>query len=321
MKKVLVMMAGVLESVPDAVSKLEAAGFELIFNHTGDSYSGFEPFEHLIPDIDAFVLGGAKLDEAFLAKAAKLKIIVSLGSGVEHIPLALARRYDISVANTRGANANAVAELTIGMLICLQRDLIRLNADTKQVRWANAMDNVGSEIRGKKIGLLGFGTVAQSLARKLLAFDTHIFAFDTVPNAKAAEELQVTLCSFDDIIEHSDVISLHLPALKDNKPLIDSGYLARMKDGVVMINTARASLVDTAALVEALSCGKVRAAAVDVYDREPIDPANPLLRLDNVITTPHIGATTYESIHQDCMLCAEAIIDHFAGRTPKTLLN
>lgn len=321
MRNVLILMAGVFESVPDSVGLLRDRGFRVIFNHTGNSYSGIAPFRELLSGLDALVLGGGKVDETLFAEAKQLRVIASLGSGTDHIPLALARRHGVAVVNTRGANANAVAELAIGHLIGLMRRIAELNAATKRGEWASAMANMGREIRGKRVGLLGFGLVAQAFARKLQAFDADVYAYDTMPNVAAAQQYGVRFAAFDDIVEQSDILSLHLPGLADGRPLLAAEQFARMKDGVYLLNTARANLIDTAALAEAVVAGKVAAAAVDVYDREPVDPANPLLALDRVVTTPHIGASTFECVYDDCMIAARAIVDVFDGKTPQTLVN
>ncbi|WP_235886137.1 NAD(P)-dependent oxidoreductase [Paenibacillus cymbidii] len=317
----LILMAGVFESVPDALGLLRERGFDVIFNPTGNSYCGITPFRELLPELDALVLGGGKLDESLFAEAKKLRVIASLGSGTDHIPLGLARQHGVAVVNTRGANASAVAELAIGHLIGLLRRIAELNSATKRGEWAGAMANMGREIRGKRVGLLGFGLVAQAFARKLQAFDADVYACDTMPNVAAALQYGVRFAAFDEIVEQSDILSLHMPGLADGQPLLGAGQFARMKDGVYLLNTARANLIDTAALAEAIGSGKVAAAAIDVYDREPVDPANPLLALERVVATPHIGASTYECVHDDCMLAVQAIVDVFEGKTPRTLVN
>lgn len=243
----------------------------------------------LIPDCDGLIAGLDEIDRAALASANRLKVISRYGVGLDRVDLGAARERGIIVTNTPGANAGAVAELTIGLILSLARSIPETANATRAGRWPRVN---GLALEGKTIGLLGFGTIGKEVARRISAFDCTTIAFDPKPDHIAAGKYGVTFASQDSIVSQSDFLSLHLPALPETVSMVDAAFLSLMKPGSFLINTARGELVDEEALLAALKRGHLRGAAIDSWRKEPPGADNPLLSLPQVLATPHMGSHT-----------------------------
>ncbi len=296
---------------------LEGNGFEVVENTYGRPLT-FSELERVVFDADAVVAGVDTWNEEVFKIAPKLRVIARFGVGVDNIDLEKAREYGINVTNAKGMNANAVAELTVGLILGAMRNLPNLDSSLRKGNWDRFM---GRDLRGKSVGLLGFGVIAQGVAKMLSGFDVSVFAFDKYPNVEKAKELGVILTGMDEILEKCDIVSMHLPSLKETHHIMGKEQFARMKDGAYFINTARGALVDESSLYKALKSGKLTAAATDVYEEEPAKQANPLFELGNIICTPHTAAETYETYTTVSLATAKAVIDVFNGKTPDNLMN
>ena len=277
----------------------------------------FAELQVRVGDIDAVVAGVDTWNEDVFRLAPRLKVISRFGVGVDNIDVEVARRFGIKVTNAAGINANAVAELTICLLLSAMRAIPALHLSARAGRWDRF---VGEELIGRTVGLLGFGNIAQKVARKLSGFDVDVIAYDKYPDAAAADRLKVKIVSAEDVLNRADAVCLLLPSLKETHHFMDANRFAQMKQGAYFVNTARGALVDEEALAQALASGHVRAAAIDVYEAEPVKADNPLLRIDNIVTTPHTAAETYEVYRAVGLETAQAILDVLAGRTPRNLL-
>ena len=225
-----------------------------------------------------------------IAKTGQLKLIVRAGVGIDNIDHAYAKDQGIHVRNTPSANANAMAELTLAQLFAVSRFIAAANVTMRKGEW-NKKNYRGVELAGKTLGLIGFGHTARLLADKCAALGMDILYYDIVG---ADDQVPYTYADMADLIQKADFITLHTPASKDGKPLLDGGAIASMKDGVRLVNCARGGLIDEAALLEALTTGKVAAAGLDVFVGEP-DVNLELVNHPNVSVTPHLGAQTYEA--------------------------
>lgn len=225
-----------------------------------------------------------------IAKTEQLKLIVRAGVGIDNIDHAYAKDQGIHVRNTPSANANAMAELTLAQLFAVSRFIAAANVTMRKGEW-NKKNYRGVELAGKTLGLIGFGHTARLLADKCAALGMDILYYDIVG---ADDQVPYTYADMADLIQKADFITLHTPASKDGKPLLDGGAIASMKDGVRLVNCARGGLIDEAALLEALTTGKVAAAGLDVFVGEP-DVNLDLVNHPNVSVTPHLGAQTYEA--------------------------
>jgi D-3-phosphoglycerate dehydrogenase len=271
---------------PRLRAELEASVGEVIYNSTGRPLTSPE-VAALLPGCDGYIAGLDTIDAAALAAADRLKVIARYGAGVDNVDLEAARRKGIVVTNTPGANAASVAELTIGLMLALLRSIPCAHERTRAGEWPRLE---GLSLEGRTVGLLGLGAVGKQVARRLQGFDCTVLAHDPQPDEAFAREHGVALCSRDELIAASDLLSLHLPLLPATKGLVDAAFLSRMKRGACLINTARGELVDEEALAAALRAGHLRGAALDTFAQEPPNRDNPLLALPQVIVTPHMGA-------------------------------
>ena len=247
-----------------------------------------------LADADALVVRSAvQVDDALMEHAPKLRVVGRAGVGVDNIDADAATRRGIVVMNTPGANAVAVAELTIGLMLALARKLPAANSTMHAGKWEKKSLQ-GAELRGKTLGILGLGRIGLEVARRAKGFGLEIVGCDPFVSAAVARENGIKLVTLDELIAGSDYVTLHVGLTTQTAGVINAKSLAAMKKGVRIINCARGELVDDAALVEALKSGQVAGAALDVFVEEPAKNS-PYAELDNVILTPHIAGSTAEA--------------------------
>lgn len=278
---------------PRLKAELEAAVGEVVYNPLGRSLTSAEVRE-LLPGCDGYIAGLDIIDRAALETADRLRVIARYGVGVDQVDLEAASEKGIVVTNTPGVNATAVAELTIGLMLALARMIPLANQEIRAGRPARAE---GVSLEGKVVGLLGLGAVGRQVARRLQGFECTVLAYDPAVEAAIAREAGAVLCPQEEVISGSDFLSLHVPLLPQTRGMVNADFLARMKRGAFLINTARGELVDEEALFATLQSGHLRGAALDVFAQEPPGPDHPLLSLPQVIATPHIGAHTDAAIN------------------------
>jgi len=232
-----------------------------------------------------------KCDRAYIERAKKLRLIIRGGVGLDNIDVDYARSKGIQVFNTAEASAVAVAELAFALMIAVPARLIDGHVSMTQRQWLKK-ELKRTELMGKTLGLIGAGNIGTELARRALAFGMRVIAYD--PLIRSHELLQ--LVTLEQLLSQSDYLSLHVPLTDETRGMINAATITQMKDGVVIINTARGKCVVEADLVEALRSGKLRAYATDVFFSDPPDPACPLYDAPNVVMTPHIGASSTENL-------------------------
>ena len=300
MGKVLVSASHYDTLCREAWKLLEEHGHQVIYDPSRSfpAYSQ-EELKIVLRDVDAAVVGLEQYTEEVFAHAPKLKAVAKFGVGTDNIDCQAAARHGVKVLNAPGMNANGVAELTLGLMIDLFRGIVPLHNKILKGEWPRYM---GREIKGKRIGLLGFGAIGQLVAEKLRGFSAEVYAYDLYPNEERARELGVTMAGLEEIIETCDAVSIHIPPSKESYHMFDGKLLDRMKDGAYLINAARGALVDLEALAEKLKTGKLSGAALDAFEVEPLDEKAPILSCENVLVTPHTGGETYEA-YRDISLC------------------
>ncbi|HWP68418.1 MAG TPA: NAD(P)-dependent oxidoreductase, partial [Rectinemataceae bacterium] len=239
------------------------------------------------------------------AAAAKLRVISRNGTGVDAIDLEAAKAKGIEIRRAEGANARGVAELAFGHLLSAVRCISPSDAALKTGGWNRRK---GRELEGKTLGLLGCGKVGKLVARFALAFDMKIIAYDVYPDSKFAPSDRFRFVPLGEVIAHADFISLHCPPSRDGRPIIGSEEIAAMKKGVVIVNTARQSLVDERAMLAALKSGQAAAYTIDAFDKEPPDDRT-IIACPNVIATPHIGGFTDESVDRATEVAVDNLLD------------
>jgi len=247
-----------------------------------------------VADADALVVRSAvQVDDALMEKAPKLRVIGRAGVGVDNIDAEAATRRGIVVMNTPGANAVAVAELTVGLMLALARKLPAANSSMHAGKW-DKKSLQGAELKGKNLGILGLGRIGLEVARRARGFGLEIIGSDPFVSAAVARENGILLVSVEELLAKSDYLTLHVGLTPQTHGFVNAKTLATMKKGVRIINCARGELVEDAALVEALKSGQVAGAALDVFTEEP-PKDSPYTGLDNVILTPHIAGSTGEA--------------------------
>lgn len=293
-------------------TELEEQVGEVIYNTTGRPLRS-EEVHDLLHDCDGYIAGLDVIDRAALEGANKLKVIARYGVGVEKVDLAAAREKEIVVCNTPGANSKAVAELTIGLMLAAARQIPMANDATRGGGWPRL---TGMALEGKTIGLLGLGAIGKHVARRLLGFECNMIAYDPYPDRNFAEQFGIKLVSLEHLLETADIISLHLPAVAETTGIVDAFFLASMKRGAYIVNTARGELIDEDALAHALENGHLAGAALDTFRHEPPGANSPLTRQPNLIATPHLGAQTDEAINSMGWMSYRECMAVLRGETP-----
>ena len=256
---------------------------------------GCEAITHVDRLAEAEVLlvrSRTKVNPDLLQNMPRLKLVIRGGVGLDNVDMDACRARGIEVRNTPRASSVAVAELAMAMMLAIPNRIVEAHTSMKEGQWLKK-ELKRTELHGKTLGLLGAGLIGTEVARRALAFGMRVIAFDHYLANHALAELVET---DDDLYAASDYLSLHLPATSETFGIINEHSISRMKDGVVIVNTARGKLVVEADLARALGSGKVRAYAADVWAQEPPDPASPLLSAPNVLMAPHLGASSQENL-------------------------
>jgi D-3-phosphoglycerate dehydrogenase len=254
------------------------------------------------------VRSATKVTRAAIAAGTRLEVIGRAGAGMDTIDVDAATERGIIVMNTPGGNTTAVAEHTLALLLALARRVAVADATLKAGRWEkNRLQGV--ELLGKTLGILGLGRIGGEVARRALGFRMQVLAYDPYLTREAAERLGVDSVELDELLTRSDFITIHTPLTGDTRHLIGEAELARMKPGVRLINCARGGIIDEAALARALASGQVGGAGIDVFEQEPPPADHPLLRFEQVVLTPHLGAATDEAQSAVALAIADQVAD------------
>lgn len=276
-----------------------------------------------IQSCDAVVtLLSDKIDDELLQKAANLKIIANYAVGYNNIDIHAARQHKIMVTNTPGVLTNATGEIAFALMITLTRRIVEADRFTRNgefVGW-DPLLFLGDELQEKTIGILGMGRIGQDMACKCKAFGMRVIYHSRKPVLGEIEQkLDAVYCSFDQLLEQSDVISVHTPLTDKTRHLLGRESFHRMKNGVYLVNTSRGEVIDEAALVEHLKSGKVRGAGFDVYEFEP-EITKELFSLPNVVLLPHIGSATIETRNKMSGMVARNVMAGLEGERPENLV-
>ena len=306
MKKILVTPRSLTKAGHPALDRLRQAGYEVIFSTPGKQPDE-EELLRLLPDCVGYLAGVEKVSAKVLESAKELKVISRNGSGVDNIDLATAEKLGISICKTEGANAKGVAELTVGLMFSLVRWVPFHDARMKAETWERRK---GIELDSRTLGLIGCGQIGKEVAIRALGLGMKVIAYRRHPDRTFTPSDKFSWVSFEEVLKESDIISLHRPASPTGEPVIDRGAISKMKKGVYIINTARASLIDEISALKALENGQISGIATDVYAKEP--PENySLVKHERAIATPHLGGYTAESVDRATIDAVENLIDSF----------
>ena len=273
-----------------------------------------------VADFEIAAVQFTPLGRSFIEAAKNLKVIGVLRGGTENVDVPLATRRGISVMNTPGRNARAVAECTLGMILAEIRNIARAHGCLNNGQWRRSFPNSHAipELCQKTVGLVGYGEVGRLVAGYLKAMGSRIIAFDPYCTGDPAPAKLVDLQT---LMKESDVVSIHARLTEETHHLIGRRELALMKPGAILVNTARSGLVDEEALVQALSQRQIMGAALDVFDTEPLPPDHPLVQLDNVTVTPHLAGSTIDAFRNSPRMMAGHLRRMFRGESPLPIVN
>jgi len=289
----------------DGIKILKDAGFEIDISPE----ISYEELKEKVRDYDVLVVRSrTKVTREIIEAGEKLKVVGRAGAGIDNIDVEAAKEKGVKVLNTPEAPAIAVAELTIGLLLSLARQIPRADSSMKEGRWAKK-EFRGWQLNGKTFGVVGLGHIGEKVARLAKAFGMKILITKrTPPSPEILKELEAEFVPLDELLRRSDVISLHVPLTPQTYHMIGEKEIQLMKDGAFIINTSRGAVVDEEALFNALKSGKLGGAALDVYEVEPPEDYS-LMKLPNVVCTPHIGAQTVEAQRAAATLLAQKIVN------------
>jgi D-3-phosphoglycerate dehydrogenase len=302
MPRILITPRSLTATPHPAVEALRERGHEVVYCQPGKTPDEAELIR-LVPGVAGWLAGVEPVSPAVIAAARDLRVIARNGVGVDNLPLAALAGRGIAVRTANGANAAGVAELAVGLMMAALRHIPWADHGIKQGQWPR---KIGREIRGRLIGVIGCGAIGGEVARLCHALGARPLVYDAV-GAATARLMFAQAVDFETLISESEIITLHCPAPADGTALLGARQFAAMRPGVVLINTARATLVDAAALRGALDAGRVAGYAADVFDEEP--PRDLTLAGDpRVIATSHIGAYTAESVERATVMAIEQIL-------------
>jgi len=304
--------------VDDGV-KLLAKEAILIRNPYDRALSSSELKESL-RDIDAVLLGNDVCDSSVLSSTKRLRVVSRHGVGLDNVDLESATENGIVVTYTPSVNKVAVAEHTMALILSLLRRIPEAILSLRSGKWEGPR-LTGTELAGKKLGIVGLGAIGTEVARRARCFDMVVSYYDIRRRKDLEVELKIVYRPLRKLLKESDIVSLHVALTLRTRGMIGKEAIGIMKKGAYLINTARGEIVDTAALVSALKENKIAGAALDVFDKEPPDFDHPLFKLDNIIITPHIGAYTIEAIRKTDLTSADNIIRVLRGQKPNYVAN
>jgi D-3-phosphoglycerate dehydrogenase len=301
----------------DGVTRLRAAG-------EVDVMTGLEPsaLRERIGDYDALVVRSeTKVTAEVFDAAPRLRVVGRAGVGVDNIDIEAATRHGVLVLNAPTGNTIAATEHVIAMMLALARNLAAADRSLHSGLWERSKFT-GIELREKTLGVLGLGKIGSEVARIAReGLRMRVLAHDPLVTAERAQQLGVELCDFETLLTETDFLTVHVPLTDATRGVIGAAELKRMRKGARLINVARGGIIDEQALADAIRDGHIAGAAIDVFTKEPPDPANPLLQLDKVVVTPHLGASTREAQVNVAFDVADQIVEYLAGGTPRYAVN
>jgi phosphoglycerate dehydrogenase-like enzyme len=259
----------------------------------------------------------SKFTESVFVSCPSLKLLSILGTGTDQVDLAAASKYKVVVTNTPGFAAIAVAEHVLALMLSVARRICVINREVRENKWPRGLM---TQLHGKTLGLIGLGAIGGQLARISKGIGMRTLAWTFHPTQQRAQEAGVELVPLEDLLREADVISIHVRSTSQSENLIGKKEFSLMKPTAVVINTARGPIINHEALVKALTGRKIAGAGLDVFDQEPIPPDDPLIKLDNVVLTPHNAGMTPETIEKGAQMAVDNIVNYLQGN-PTFVVN
>ena len=311
--KVAVLSKTFAKSTSKPVEYLEKNSYQVLYRRNDEPYNE-EKVAECIGDADAAIISAQDvIGSIVFEKCNNLKVIADHGIGCDKIDMEGAKKRGIKIC-TCPANFESVADLTWLLILASSRNLFNAVTSVLQGKW-NPGEFSGVEVLDKTIGIVGYGRIGKAVAKRAMGFNNRILISDPyIKGIETIDRLNIKKVQLDELLHESDIITLHLPLVKETEKIVGINSIQKMKDGVILINTSRGGLIDEDALYQALKSGKVRMAGVDVFAQEP-PINNKLLELPNVIATPHMGAQTYDANLKTGMMAVEFIAKNLTTST------
>jgi phosphoglycerate dehydrogenase-like enzyme len=274
-----------------------------------------------VKDADFIMWFSARMSDRVLKSAKKARLVQGLSAGYDSVNLKLLRELNIPCANNGGANSWAVADHAVLAMLTLYRRMRQADPAVRGGRWREAIDGTNTfEMANKVVGVMGFGNIGQKVARRVQAFDAIVQYYDKFPlKPEREQELKVKRVSLEDLFRTSDIVTCHAPLTNDTRHVVNRKHLSMMKPTAILINTSRGEVVDETALLEALQQKRIAGAGLDVFEKEPVDLANPLLKLDNVAVSPHSAGTTWDTWFRRAEFAYANMKRVWAGQPPQAV--
>jgi len=290
----------VLDILPEEVKKIIDRELGSLYRiHYATSYERQEQLK-LAAEADFIWVGGPPVNAEMIAKSPKLKVIHKCGIGVDKIDLQTARTRGVKVYNTAGVNAVPVSEMALMLIMAVLRRFVYADVNLRKGKYLETktqIRGISQHLTGKTVGIVGMGNIGKNLTKLLKGFECKVFYYDVVRASPELERtLNITYTSLKELLQNSEVVSLHVPLTPETKNMINAETLAMMDRNAVLVNTARGGLVDEKALIEALQKGTIAGAGLDAFTVEPLDPNSPLLAMDNVVLSPHVAGSTLNNM-------------------------
>lgn len=311
MNKILVTPRSLTRSGHPAFGRLKDAGYEVIMCTPGTTPDETE-LKALLPECVGWLAGVEPVTPEVIDAAARLRVISRNGTGVDNLPLAYLEQKGICLKKAAGTNARGVAELALGLMLAGLRHIVSTSNGVKEGFWPRVR---GLEINGRTVGLVGCGAIGGILANLCVGVGARVLAYDPYPQEKICESPAFAWENRDTVLKNTDILSLHCPLPADGSPILGQEEMMALRDGAIVVNTARAGLVNELAMLAALESGKVSVFATDVFETEP--PAlSPLHNHPNTILTSHIGAFTVESVERSVNAAVDNLLKELGTRLP-----
>lgn len=288
------------------------------------SYLGPTPVyiqAHQLADLDALILSWPSITAASFGEGNRLALIARSGAGFDNVDLEAATRAGVAITNTPGGVRRPVAVAILTLLLALAGRLMPLERIVRESRWEDTSGAMGVGLVGRTLGSVGMGSIGAEMFRLARPLDMNLIAHDPYADPALAAQLGVRLVGLDDVFREADFVSLSVPLMPETRGLVNAERLALMKPTAFLINTSRGPVVDQAALTEALRAGRIAGAGIDVFEKEPPDPDDPLLALENAILTPHALCETDQMFHMISAIDSEAVLAVKAGQVPANVVN
>lgn len=301
---------------PRSAGLLREAGLEIrLAPKTGPRSPG--DVRRLMADATAAIASTDPFDESVFRACKELRVVARVGVGFDTVDLAAATRAGVVVTTTPGAIEETVADHALALILSTVRRIVETDASVRRGEWNRGGELTGWELHGRTVGLVGFGAIGRAVARRLSGFDVRLLAHDVALSSFDGVEF----VGLDDLLSSAEVVSLHVPLLDSTRRLIGERELALMRPDAILVNTSRGEVVDEAALARALEKGRLRAAALDVFEAEPPAAGSLLLGLANTTLSPHVAGLSVASIRRMLHLAAESVVTVLRGEVPSTAVN